>query len=304
MKTTIRNTIVFGLLALFAHLASAGEPTARILKLVNPAQSTGVHIGDVLQRKVVVEVSAPYQISSTALPMKGFRQDGIEVSDVQVHAIELDQKTRYEIALKYQVFAHAPAPAIMVLPAEELALTGGPKALSIKVPAWRFWFSPLVVADISTAKDNMQPQLKPTLIVLETKRYQLAGFLALFAVGLMGLVYFNADSRWLPFMNGAFAQAHRKIRKLPRDQEEAWKTGLFHVHAAFNKLNGRNLFADDLARFLVAHPEFGKAKAEIQAFFDTSSKSLFAAEPQDSAAFIQYLLGLSKHLRDCERGAA
>jgi mxaA protein len=303
MKNPIRTLIVFGCLALICHTAMAQEPAARILKIINPSHSNSIHIGDIMERKVVIEASTPYQISRAALPIKGTRQEGIELADIQISSTQRGEKTLYEIVLRYQVFANAITPTVMQLPAENFALTGGPQALSVKLPCWRFWFAPLVVADINTAKDNLQPQYKPTLINPSAHQYRLAVFLGLLLTGLLGLVYINADRRWLPFMNGAFAQAHRKIKRLPNTPAKE-KQALLSLHQAFNKVYGANLFAPDLAQFIAAHPEFAEVRAEIETFFEQSNKSLFAQASHDHTKFISDLVALSKRLRDCERGVA
>jgi mxaA protein len=283
--------------------AQAQESDARIAAIVNPAQSNGIHVGDVMARKVVIETSPPYQISRNALPMKGVSRNGIELADIQVATHQRGKKTLYEIALRYQVFASASVPTVMQLPAEEFALTGGPKALAIQLPTWRFWFSPLVVADITTAKDNLQPQYRPSLIDTSAHRSRLAVFIGLLVVGLLGLVYVNADRRWLPFMGGAFAQAHRKLKRLPRNAAQE-KQALLALHQAFNQMYGSNLFAQDISQFVAAHPGFAKVKADIESFFEQSNRVLFGHAQQDSAQFIRHLTALSKRLRDCERGVA
>ena len=56
------------LLAGLAQAAHAAEATARIVQLHNPLQSTGIRIGDVMERKVVLEAPTPYQLSRSSLP--------------------------------------------------------------------------------------------------------------------------------------------------------------------------------------------------------------------------------------------
>jgi len=291
-------------ICLLASATAQGQETgARIISIVNPSQSNGIHIGDVMDRKIVIEADPLYQVSGTALPMKGVSRNGIELVDIQTKMTHQGKKNIHEIALRYQVFASASAPVIMQLPAENFALTGGPQALSVKLPAWRFWFSPIVVADITTAKGNLQPQYKPSLIDSSMHRSWLAMFLGMFAVGLLGMVYINADRRWLPFMSGAFAQAHRRMKRLSGAEGEE-KAALMYLHEAFNQVHERNLFASDIDVFVTENPAFSRMKKEIADFFQRSGKALFAAPPNDRVAFIRELVVLSKGLRDCERGVA
>lgn len=304
MNILLRKLILVAGLALFAHHAAAEQVAARIVQLLNPIQSTGIRIGDIMERKVVLEAPAPYQLSRTALPMKGSIRDGIELADLQIEKRENGQANRYAVTLRYQVFGHASTPSVMVLPEETFALTGGPQGLSLKIPAWRFWYSPLAVADITTAKGNLQPQFKPAAIDMGTHRLRLFGFLALLIVSGLALVYYNADARWLPFMNGPFAQAYRRIKRLPGKDGQAWKPALAALHDAFNRVHGSNLFAADIGIFVEKHPQFVRARGDIEAFFAQSAKALFADAPQDVPVFMQQVTAFSKQLRDCERGAA
>ena len=304
MNILLRKLILVAGLALFAHHAAAEQVAARIVQLLNPVQSTGIRIGDIMERKVVLEAPAPYQLSRTALPMKGSIRDGIELADLHIEKQENGQANRYAVTLRYQVFGHASTPGVMALPEETFALTGGPQGLSLKIPAWRFWYSPLAVADITTAKGNLQPQFKPAAIDVETHRLRLFGFLTLLIVSGLALVYYNLDARWLPFMNGPFAQAYRRIRRLPDKDGQAWKPALAALHDAFNRAHGSNLFAADIGTFVEKHPQFVRARDDIEAFFAQSAKALFADAPQDVPAFMQQVTAFSKQLRDCERGAA
>ncbi|MCY1552766.1 hypothetical protein D9M68_891840 [compost metagenome] len=124
--------------------------------------------------------------------------------------------------------------------------------------------------------------------------------LGLFVIGLAGLLYINADSRWLPFMNGAFARAHRKLKKLPKNQVSE-KEALLQLHQAFNSVYGANLFEGDITDFLSKHQQFSKLRADIEQFFQRSNQTLFGEWHRDSAQFIGELTVLSKRLRDCER---
>lgn len=301
MKNHHMKLIVAGVLLLGIASAQAQEADAMIVSITEPMHSNGIHIGDVLKRSVTLEVKPPYQISKNVFPMKGSNQDGMELLDFKVETAQNGQETRYRLDYSYQVFANARMPSVMQLPMERLVLTGGPKALTINIPSWHFWFSPLVNGDILTAKANLQPQHKPELVDIGTHRTLLTGFIGLLITSLAVAIYFNADRRWLPFMGGAFAQAHRRIKRLSDTFGEE-KKALMYLHQAFNQIYGRNLFAREIEDFLVAHPGYTRMRKDIVDFFQRSNKALFAVQPNDRAAFIRELVILSKGLRDCERG--
>ena len=289
-------------LMLFTSMALAQNSDVKILSMSNPKNSNGIQIGDVLNRTFDVEVDSVYQLPKSSLPMKGENRSGIELRDINVQMTKHGDKNVYTIALSYQVFASAAKPVVMALPDEHLALIGGgAKALSIDIPAWRFWYSPLVAEGITNAKDNLQPQAKPPLIDLKLHQTRLWISLALLVMGLLSLVYVNADKRWLPFMNGAFAQAHRNIKKLKNTQASS-KNAFMYMHQAFNKIYGANLFATNLDEFLITHPKYQKLSGEIRKFFELSNRALFASQHASDTQFLQSLIALSKRLRDCERG--
>jgi mxaA protein len=305
MKTQIRTIIAFMSMLLFSTILLAGEGEVKILRVTNPPINMGVKIGDVLNREIQIEVASPYQLSKSTFPVKGTRQNGIELVEISVLSTQGQKKTDYKIALKYQVFANATTPVVMKLPTEKLAVTGGAKALSLNIPEWSFWFSPLVVTDAATAKVNMHPQERMPLVDIVSHKARLTGYIALLLVGLIGLVYINANGKWLPFMGGAFAQAHRKLKRLTKEHsvkpEDLVKSAYLCMHQAFNTVFGRSLFASNVEQFVSEHPRFLKLRQEIESFFENSNQSLFGQNEHASHS-IESLIAFSKTLRDCERG--
>ncbi|MFA7350593.1 MAG: hypothetical protein WC009_07510 [Methylotenera sp.] len=322
-KMTVSANLVAYLLAaglalnLSAVVAKDAETTqvadaavAKIVSLTNPSASYGVQIGDKLSRKVVLDVPMPYQIAKEAFPKKGKKANGIELVEVNVETDQQKTRTLYTVNLGYQAFTNTNTPAVMQLPAEKFTLTGGEKAdnqtMAIDLPAWGFWFSPLVSGGIETAQKNIQPEFTPPLVAISAHQTRLILFLSVLAASLLALLYINADGNWLPFMGGAFAQAHRQLKRLSKSsvaktaKEE--KQALVYIHQAFNKLYRANIFARDIDRFVTMRPSFKKMKGEIEQFFNDSNQSLYSIEARDSAKVIQNLVQLSKQLRDCERG--
>jgi mxaA protein len=285
-----------------AKATSVAEP--KIVSIINPNSSYSVHIGDKLSRKVVIDVPNPYQIDTNAFPKQGAKDKGVELVEINVETDQQKSKTIYTVNLSYQAFASTSTPTVMHLPAEKFVLTGGAKTMEL--PAWGFWFAPLVNGNADVAAKNIQPDFKPPLVEISAHKTRLMLFLSMLVASLLALLYMNADGNWLPFMGGAFAKAHRKIKRLakssaPKTQAEE-KQALVYVHQAFNKHYGANIFARDIAHFVSLRPSFGKMKGEIEQFFNYSNQSLYSVDARDSAKVIENLVGLSKQLRDCERG--
>lgn len=291
---------------LSASFTLQAAEAAKIASISNPAKTYGVQIGDKLTRKIVLDVPASLKIAEGAFPKKGSKHNGVELVEVDVVTDKQKENTRYTINLSYQTFTSPIKPTVMQLPIEKLALTGGAKAGVLEVPTWSFWLSPIVTGGIETAQKNIQPEAAPPLVDISAHKTRLALFASMFAASLLALLYMNADGNWLPFMGGAFAKAHRQLKRLAKSSgaktavEE--KQALVYIHQAFNQHFGANMFARDIESLLAKRTSFKKMKAEIAQFFDESNQSLYAVEPRDSQKIIVDLAQLSKQLRACERG--
>lgn len=301
------TALLAGLLSTSFVLNAAEETiTANIISLTNPSQTFGVQIGDKLSRKVVLEVPAPLKIAENAFPKKGSKNKGVELVGVDVATEQQKELTRYTVNLSYQTFTNPGKPQVMQLPVEKFSLTGGAKSEVLEVPAWSFWFSPIVAGGITTAEKNIQPEAMPPLLDVTAHKTRLGVFSGLLAISLLALLYLNADGNWLPFMGGAFARAHRQLKRLSKSKgakttvEE--KQALVYIHQAFNQHFGANMFARDIEPFVAKRSGFKKMKAEIAQFFDKSNQALYAVDPRNSEKTIMDLVRLSKQLRDCERG--
>lgn len=288
--------------------ASAEKPVSQpALKVTDPPSTNSIHIGDVLSRTVVVDAPTAYTLAENALPKKGSKHDGIELVDVALQSQPQSGHTQYTLQLRYQVFAVSNYPTVMHLPAEKLTFTGQ-AASTVEVPAWGFWFSPLVTGGTATARKNLLPEFKTPLIDSRADQQRLGLFLTLLIASLAALLYINADGHWLPFMGGAFARAHRQLKRLAKSSKPKTaaeeKKALVYLHQAFNQHYGANIFARDVEEFVSLRPSFKGMQHEITQFFEASNQSLYDVKGRDSHQVIAQLVQLSKQLRDCERGVA
>jgi mxaA protein len=300
-------SVLFTANAVMADETLPAKASAPALTVKNPPSSNGVHIGDVLSRTVVVDAPTAYALADNALPKKGSKHDGIELVDVALQTRPQSDHIQYTLQLSYQVFAVSTYPSVMQLPAEKILFTGA-NAAAVEVPAWGFWFSPLVTGGSATARKNLLPEFKTPLINSNVDQQRLGLFLTLFIASLAALLYINADGHWLPFMGGAFARAHRQLKRLAKSSKPKTaveeKKALVYLHQAFNQHYGANIFARDIEEFVSLRPGFKGMQSEITQFFAASNQSLYDVKPRDSRQVIAQLVQLSKQLRDCERGVA
>lgn len=300
MKTLIVKIAFLGLLA--SGFVYAADVDALTFKVSNPSKSNGIHVGDILKRSIEINARTNQKIADKSLPIKGSRVNGVELVDVKVVSKENDNKLVHSVVLCYQVFADANAPTVMALPEESIEIPGSGKVI---VPSWHFWFSPLVATNYANVLPNLQPQERVPLISLGEHRARLFVFLALIVIGLLGVIYVNADKQWLPFMGGNFALAYRKVKKVASSPEQdsiKVRKALLSLHQAFNKAYGKNLFVYDVDNFINKHPAYKRVATDITTFLETSNQALFSRLQQDQSALVTNLVVLSKRLRDCERG--
>lgn len=303
-KTVRRGMQCLLLAACVLLTATNSQAAAPTLSVVNPPSTYGVHIGDVLTRTLVFQASGGDALAKNTLPKKGRKQDGIELVGVAVQSQAQSGHTRYTVQFDYQVFAASATPNVMYLPAEKLTVA----ATTVDIPAWGFWFSPLVTGGTTTARKNILPEVKTPLIDGHVHQQGLMVSLSLTVISLLALLYINADGQWLPFMGGAFARAHRQLKRLaksakPKTAAEE-KKALVYLHQAFNQHYGANIFARDVEEFVRLRPGFKGLQQEIAQFFEASNQSLYDVKSRDSRQVIAQLVQLSKRLRDCERGVS
>lgn len=302
MMTLLQKLLLLIALLFQSALIYAEDNAIAISNLTNPARSTGIQIGDVLQRSMTFETSTPQNMITKALPAKGTRNDEVELIAANIVRMKEGSKNQYKLELRYQVFTNATRPKVMALPAQTIKISSTEQLV---LPAWRFWFSPLVETSIVNAKANVQPQLKAPTIDLNQHAMGLKVFSVMLILSIIGLIYVNANTQWLPFCKGNFARAHKQIKQLSRRKMpdgNRLKKALFSLHASFNKTYGSNLFANDVDDFISQHPRFKSLDQQILEFFTLSNQTLFSRDRQDDPELLLKLLSISKSLRDCERG--
>lgn len=301
MKTLIMKFTLLVLMLMDTSLAMAQLQGVQALKITNPTQTIGIHIGDVLKRTITFESAAFQKFETDNLPMEGTRDKGIELIDAKVITEKKSSIWHYKIDLSYQVFANATIATVMQLPAEKVKLSASE---NLTIPVWRFWFSPLVVSSIDNVQASIQPQAPTPLISVVNVHYTLMMLIVFIAISLAGLLYVNIDSQWLPFIGGPFAKSYKAIKKIAKGKgiSDKPKSALLEIHEAFNHIHGGNLFASDLDMFLANNPKYQKLRAEIYSFFTLSNHALFSSQLPYSSDLVNKLIDLSKRLRDCERG--
>jgi mxaA protein len=124
--------------------------------------------------------------------------------------------------------------------------------------------------------------------------------LGVLGAALIGLLYILGESKWMPRMGGAFAQAVRDLRKIP-DTSDGIATAVARIHQAFNTTANSSVF--DSAEFLRLKPGFSSIGADIDRFFALSRSVFFDPNlPHGVDKPAAWLKQFCRRCRDCERG--
>lgn len=302
MTTLITKLLLLITLLFQSAIVSADNKTLTLSSLKNPQRSSGIQMGDVLKRSVMFETEISQKALYKALPAKGTRNDEVELIYSNIFTLKEGSKNQYKLELVYQVFTNVTKPKVMALPEETIKISSTEQII---LPAWHFWFSPLVETGIINAKANVQPQVTSPSLDINQYEIGLKIFAGMLIISIIGLIYVNANSQWLPFCKGHFAICHKQIKYLSRAKvidENVIKKALFNLHTALNKSYGSNLFAKDINDFVSQQPRFKDLQKQIEEFFTLSNQMLFSSHAQSNREFLLRILSISKNLRNCERG--
>jgi mxaA protein len=267
-----------------ASLPAAAQSVA----LRGPPRDFGYFVGDV----IVTEVTISSQPDMRYLPIPGPINASIELRRIDV--LESDPH-KTVLRLEYQSF-FAPEQVMQTeLPGYDIRLAHG----VAHVPAWPFHVSPLRVAqrsgaDAAALHGNLPIQPLPEQAVfiwllISASIAAMAGFL------------FAGTQGWLPGIGRPtkpFAAAARRVAKLRAPETEA---ALRELQRAFDTMDGRHVFHEDVDDVLKRHGAFADLRSEILHFFDVAQNAFFApAMPLRHEEF-HGIVKLAKALRRAER---
>ena len=91
------------------NLSPEGYPPVYVYT-INPNREVGFHVGDVLQRIVILHVPKPYKLLETSLPLTNTqklrqnKKQGIEVHSDKLEQDDNDRYNIYTLDITYQVF--------------------------------------------------------------------------------------------------------------------------------------------------------------------------------------------------------
>ena len=272
-----------------AACASAGAIDATIPATVEQPRPFGYVVGDVLTQRVLL-AAAGRAFEPATLPAPSRLGTWFER---RVAYVERAPDGRRWLAVDYQLINAPPSPAIVRLPAWDLA--GRVPGTALHVPAWPVSVSALTTqAAPGTGAWQIRPDRPPPPIPVRAirRRFLLSSF-ALAGCLAAWMAWFAWRS-WRAAATQPFAAALRELRGLDDAHPAAWRA----LHGAFDRTAGEVVREATLARLFLRAPHLAPLQARIRHFYAQSGSRFFGdAPPADPPP----LATLCRALRRLER---
>ena len=296
---TIVGRAAAWLLALAAGAASAAGPATLQAQTEEP-RAYGWRVGDVLQRRIRIDVPDGLALDAASLPRPGARGRALEL-----RAVRRDRSEgREELVLEYQVFLSPPSVRTLEMPPVVLHFEGRPRAQDLRVDAWPVTVAPLVPPEVSPRRGlgELQPDIDAPPIDTTALHTRLVAWLgaATLLAGVLALRHFGLP--WWNRRHRPFARAWPALRGLAADDPDAWRQACERLHAAFNESGGEVLFERGVERFAARRPAFVPLRDDMRRFLAISRRGFFgdgARSPGDAAWLVEF----GRRCRDAERAA-
>jgi mxaA protein len=254
----------------------------------------GYQVGDVVQRRITVEVPEGLVLDENSLPRPGARGTALELRALRQKTVAKGG----QIDLDYQVFLSPAEARTLEMPSFTLRYEGVPRAQELRIESWPVTVAPLMPVEVSprTGLGELQPDAAPPLFETRAQSARLLAYAALLAALLAYLTFVYLGLPWWGAQRRPFALAWRQLNPAP-----PWREACQRVHAALNQSAGEVLFENGVDRFTAANEAFAPLKEDIVRFLRLSQREFFegGARDADDAA---WLIAFCKRCRDAERG--
>lgn len=283
-------------LALGLWVAGAAQ-AATLQATTEEPRAYGYQVGDVVQRRISIDVPEGLVLDENSLPRPGARGTALELRALRRSA----GTQRLDIELDYQVFLSPAVVRTLELPSLTLRYEGTPRAQEVRIDSWPVTVAPLVPVEVSPRDGlgELQPDAEPLLIDTRSQRWRLLGYGVLLSALLAYLVIVYFGLPWWGAQRRPFALAWRQLNQAPA---LPWREACQRVHAALNQSAGEVLFEHGVDRFTTKQSAFAPLKEDIVRFLRLSQREFFegGAHQADDAA---WLTAFCKRCRDAERGS-
>jgi mxaA protein len=299
----IASPAAASLLVLTLASGAAAAPEVLTARSDEP-RAFGYTVGDVVSRRIALEVPAGLALDEDSLPRAGARGRALELQHVALHRSLAGVPD--ELRLDYQVFLAPREPRVLEMPPIELRFGGSPRPQTLRIDAWPVTVGPLTPIEPSPREGlgEMRPDREPPRIDTTgaRTRLMLEGGAALLLLGYLANVYLLLP--WSAQRRRPFGRAWQALSSLPARPDAAHRRAAFErVHAALNETAGEVLFEHGVERFIALRPRFAPVRDDLLRFFAQSRAEFFAGRSND-ADDARWVVAFCRRCRDLERGAA
>jgi mxaA protein len=283
------------------------DAAIRQLDVANP-RSFGYVIGDVIKRRIRLDLEGQYRLDPDSFPHAGRINRWLEMRQLELYSEPESEGMVYELTIVYQIMDAPQEPTQLSIPEITLRYGEGGHPLTLLIPSWRFTVTPLISGkgEQNSIYIDLQPDRAPPLIRPEARIARAILMGIIMAAAVLVLLYMLAG---IPFLNrsrGPFALAYRQLKRYRRKpyDEAYYLDALRCVHQAFNLTAGRVLFVNQIDIFFTEKPAFSSLRSRIERFY-AHSRSVFydAANKSEKPDYsMDCLLNLCRSCRDVERG--
>jgi len=288
------------------HALAADAPAGTLRAITVEPRAFGYHVGDVVDREVIVHVPEGFVLDEASLPRPGARGKALELQSVSRRSEAESGGTRVVLQLKYQVFMAPTEVRTLEIAPFSLGFKGDGRDQALRVDAWPVTVSPLVPTEVSPRQGlgELRPDVAPPLIDTRPAQQRLLAYGVLLLLCLAYLAQVYVAMPWWSSRKRPFANAWRQLSGLPAGSPSAeWRAAFQRMHEALNQTAGEVVFEHGVDRFVAEQPRYANLRSDLLAFFQQSRHEFFA-EGEPAANDGRWLVEFCRKCRDAERGAA
>lgn len=260
----------------------------------------GYVIGDEIKQRIIVEARQGLALQYKSIPGKSEVNRWLNLNQVNIDKIKTNHGIRYQIDLTYQLF-YAPLTVKMLeLPGFTLQFRQFGNSIEKTVPRWHFTASPLRELAIRKAdgKEYMRPDSAAPLLDYSPVLARLYLFLAIVLILATYLAWIFGLLTFLPKYQ-LFRRPSRQLAGLSNNELPRMLT---IMHNALNQLNGKPLFAHQMAAFYQRFPAYQRLDEELNWFFNCSNRHFFSPGHLADNYAADKIRALCQHCLQIERG--
>ena len=171
---------------------------------------------------------------------------------------------------------------------------------NVLMPKKLYWYTRVAESKLNNILLNSIEQKKPDVTDIEMKHlYILCGVILL---TILILLYKNIDIPLLKRMNGPFAKAHRKIKKLhKKNVKENYVESILILTDAFNRSFKQNIDSSNYEKIISKNINYQEIKGAIKIFINLSSIEIYSSKTFFTKIRFNEIYSFTKILRTIER---